>query len=104
LNSKFYLGIAANTDNKELVVGIIQRLKICSKTHLDSLISSSMPGLRLMHLINTPDEIMIKPGYVYFSIIQEEPIWSGIKESGNIALYFPNNYDDLRIELIIIKN
>ncbi len=104
LNSKFYLGVSANGDNRELVVGIIQRLKMCSKTHLDALISSSMPGLRLMHLINPPDEVMVKPGYVYFSIIQDEPIWSGIKESASVALYFPNNYDDLRIELIIIKN
>jgi type VI secretion system protein ImpJ len=42
--AKFYLGISARAQEKELIVGVATRVKMCARERLDLLISSAMPG------------------------------------------------------------
>ena len=102
--AKFYLGISADVPEKELVVGTVQRIKMCSREKLDFLISSAMPGLQLMHTNRPPGELSTKPTYTYFSLSQQGDFWEGIKTTGSIAFYFPNEYRDLKMEMLALKN
>jgi type VI secretion protein, VC_A0114 family len=101
--AKFFLGVFAKAPEKELVVGVLQRIKLCSRSRLDLLISSAMPGLQLIHVIRPPAGLSTKPGFVYFSLDQQGDFWQDIKTSGSMAFYFPNNYADLKIEMLALK-
>ena len=101
--AKMYLGISAKVPEKELIVGALQRIKMCSRDRLDILISSAMPGLPLMHTAHPPEGLSTKPGYVYFKLDQQGQFWQGILTSGSIAFYFPNNYPDLKLEMLALK-
>jgi type VI secretion system protein ImpJ len=101
--AKFYFGVSASVGEKELVVGALQRIKMCSRDRLELLIPSAMPGLPLIHTARPPEALSTKPGFVYFSLDQKSDFWEGIKTSGSIAFYFPNNYPDLKMELLALR-
>lgn len=101
--AKFFLGVSAKAGEKELVIGVLQRIKMCSRNRLDLLISSAMPGLPLKHALHPPQGLSTKPGFVYFSLDQQGDFWQQIKAAGNIAFYFPNNYPELKMEMLALK-
>ncbi|KMQ52336.1 type VI secretion system protein ImpJ/VasE [Chitinispirillum alkaliphilum] len=100
----FYLGISADVPEKELIVGSLSRVKISSRNQLDTLIQSAMPGLPVMFNANPPKDLSTKPGYIYFSLNQQNSFWDAIKATGSMALYFPNDYPNLKIELLAITS
>lgn len=102
-SARFFLGIAGAAPDKELVVGTLQRVKMCSRDRLELLIPSAMPGVGLMHVAAPPEELATKPGYIYFSVDQRGELWEGIRTSGTLAFYFPHNYPDLKIEMLALK-
>jgi type VI secretion system protein ImpJ len=101
--AKFYLGVGAKAQEKELVVGVLQRIKVCSRNRLDLIISSAMPGLPLIHAMHPPEGLSTKPGLVYFKLDQQGDFWNAIKSSGSMGFYFPNNYADLKLEMLALK-
>jgi len=101
--AKFFLGVSAKVQEKELIVGVLQRIKMCSRNRLDLLISSAMPGLPLRHTLHPPQGLSTKPGFVYFGLDQQGDFWTQIKTAGDIAFYFPNNYPELKIEMLALK-
>jgi type VI secretion system protein ImpJ len=102
--AKFFLGVSAKVQEKELIIGVLQRVKMCSRNKLDLLISSAMPGLQLRHTLHPPQDLSTKPGFVYFSLDQQGDFWQQIKATGNIAFYFPNNYPELKLEMLALKD
>jgi type VI secretion system protein ImpJ len=99
----FFLGIAADVSSeKELVIGSLTRIKMSSRNNLDTLIQSAMPGLPLVHVATPPQSLSTKPGYIYFSLSQRHMLWDTIKATATIAMYFPNNFPNLKLELLAV--
>lgn len=101
--ARFFLSVSAGVPEKELIVGVLQRVKMCARERLDLLIASAMPGLQLMHTIRPPEGLSTKPGVLYFSIDKSSEFWQSIILSKNIAFYFPNNYANLHMEILALK-
>lgn len=101
---KFYFGVSADISNKELVVGTLSRIKMCSSDKLELLIPSAMPGLPLIHVAKPPKELSTKPGFIYFKLEQQGDFWDGIRNSGTIAFYFPHQYKDVKMEMLVIRS
>jgi type VI secretion system protein ImpJ len=101
--AKFFLGVSAKASEKELIIGVAQRIKMSSRDRLDVLISSAMPGLSLIHTSNPPEGLSTKPGFLYFALDQQSQFWRGIQGAGSIAFYFPNNYPDLKLEMLALR-
>ncbi len=100
--ANFYIGVQADIHEKELIIGSLTRIKMSSRNQLDKLIQSAMPGLPLMHAATPPKELSSKPGFAYFSLNQRNSFWDTIKSTGTIAVYFPNNYPNLKLELLAV--
>jgi type VI secretion system protein ImpJ len=101
--ARFYLGVSAKVSEKELIIGVAQRIKMSSRDRLDVLISSAMPGLPLIHVAHPPEGLSTKPNFLYFALDQQSQFWRGMQGSGSIALYFPNNYPELKMEMLALK-
>jgi type VI secretion system protein ImpJ len=102
-NAKFFFGVSAKIPEKELIIGVLQRIKMCSRDRLDLLISSAMPGLQMMHTVHPPEGLSTKPGFIYFTLDQQGQFWEGIKNTGSISFYFPNNFPELQVEMMALK-
>ncbi len=101
---EFYFGVAADISDKELVVGTLSRIKMCSRDKLELIIPSAMPGLPLKHVSQPPEGLSVKPGFIYFKLDQQGDFWEGIKTSGTIAFYFPHQYSNLRMEMLALRS
>jgi type VI secretion system protein ImpJ len=100
--ARFYLGVSAKVPDKELIIGVAQRIKMSSRDRLDLLISSAMPGLPLIHVARPAEGLSTKPGFLYFALDQQSQFWKGMQSAGSIALYFPNNYPELKLEMLAL--
>jgi type VI secretion system protein ImpJ len=101
--ARFYLGVSAKVSEKELIIGVAQRIKMSSRDRLDLLISSAMPGLPLIHVAHPPEGLSTKPGFLYFALDQQSQFWRGMQSAGSIAMYFPNNYPELKLEMLALR-
>ena len=101
---EFYFGIAADISDKELVVGTLSRIKMCSRDKLELIIPSAMPGLPLKHVLQPPEGLSVKPGFIYFKLEQQGDFWQGIQTSGTIAFYFPHQYSNVRMEMLVLRS
>ena len=101
--ARFYLGVSAKAPEKELIIGVAQRIKMSSRDRLDVLISSAMPGLPLIHVAHPPEGLSTKPGFQYFALDQQSQFWRGMQSAGSIAMYFPNNFPELKLEMLALK-
>ncbi|MFP4165093.1 MAG: type VI secretion system baseplate subunit TssK [Chitinispirillaceae bacterium] len=102
--ASFYLGVQADMSQKELIMGCLSRIKISPRNQLDTLIQSAMPGLPIMYVADPPSDLSSKPGFIYFSLNQNHALWDGIKATGALAFYFPNDFPNLKIELMAVNS
>ena len=104
-NVNLFIGVASETQQKSLVVDVLQRMRVCSREKLDLLISSSTPGLMLIRVQKIPEGLAAKPGYVYFAVDKQNPLWADVEASGTLGIYFPGDeYGDVKVELLALKH
>jgi type VI secretion system protein ImpJ len=101
-NSRFYLAIAADIRDADLIDRSQKLLKACSATQLETLIRNALPGLRLTHVPTPPRSIPVKLRHQYFSVEQGGPVWESILRARNFAVYSPSDILNPQMELVIL--
>ncbi|MCL2183302.1 MAG: type VI secretion system baseplate subunit TssK [Chitinispirillia bacterium] len=100
-----FIGVSAKGDQKSLVIDVLQRVKAGSRDKLDMLISSSMLGLPLIHVKNIPDGLAAKPGYAYFVVDRQGPLWQGVETSGTLGIHFLGGcHPGMKMELLALRH
>jgi len=101
-NSRFYLAIAADIRDADLIDRSQKLLKACSATQLETLIRNALPGLRLTHVPTPPRSIPVKLRHQYFSVELGGPVWESILRARNFAVYVPSEILNPQMELVIL--
>ena len=101
-NTRMYLSIAADAPDDAIIRQVPRLVKICSATHIDTLVSNALPGVQLTHLPTPPSAIPIKVKHQYFTLNQAGAAWETIGRSRNFAAYVPADLANPRMELLIL--
>jgi len=101
-NSRFYLAVAADIRDADLIDRGQKLLKACSATQLETLIRSALPGLRLQHVPTPPRSIPVKLRHQYFAIEQGGSLWESVLRARNFAVYAPSDILNPQMELVIL--
>ena len=101
-NSRLYLAIAAEVAISEMIKRVPVLVKVCSATHLDTLIRQALPGLPMTHVVSPPQEIPVKLQYQYFSLDRAGAAWDAIRRARNFGVYVPREIVNPRMELILL--
>jgi len=100
-----FIGVASESQQKSLVIDVLQRMRVCSRDKLDLIVSSSTPGLTLIRVQKIPEGLAAKPGFIYFAIDKQSPLWLDVETSGTLGVYFPGEeYGDVKLELLALKH
>jgi len=103
-NVNLFIGVKSENQQKSLVVDVLKNMRVCSRDKLDRLISSFTPGLTLVRAQKIPEGLAAKPGYVYFAIEKQSPLWVDVETSGTLGIYFPGeDYGDVTLELLALR-
>jgi type VI secretion system protein ImpJ len=102
LKTKMYLAISAESKEAELIRKVPSLVKVCSATHIDTLIRQALPGIQLTHSAKPPAAIPVKVNCQYFSLNQAGAAWEAVNRARNFAAYVPSDFPNPQLELIIL--
>ena len=100
--TKMYLAVSAEVNEGELIKGVPRLAKVCSATHIDTLVKQALPGMQMTHLSSPPSAIPVKLNYQYFSLNQAGAAWEAVCRARNLAVYMPSEFPNPQMELIIL--
>lgn len=102
-SAEFYLGVAADMEEVQIVADFPHKAKISSNDKVQQLLMMAMSGLSLRHVPSPPQDIPVQPGRVYFQLEKAGEHWEAICSSQSITLHLPPNFVGLRLELMAVK-
>ena len=101
-NSRFYLAVAADMRDADIIDRIPKLTKACSATHIETLIRQALPGIKMTHVETPPRAIPVKLRYQYFSLERSGAAWEAVERARNFAVYSPSELRNPQMELIIL--
>jgi type VI secretion system protein ImpJ len=101
-NAAFYIAVAADMPPAELVEAVPQRIKVGAPDDVEKIVSSAMPGVRLMAAPQVPAAIPVRPGCYYFSVEPHGPLYERMIAASAVMVYVPAVFKNLNLELIAI--
>jgi type VI secretion system protein ImpJ len=102
-DAQFYLAANAQVESNRLIQRIPAQSKISSPDEVGAIIGRAVPGVVLAHEPIPPSAIPVKPGYKYFHLHSQGRWWETICKSRSLALYLPDEFPDLKVELVAIR-
>jgi type VI secretion system protein ImpJ len=101
--NRFYMVLRTERNPDEIVTSFQQAAKIGARSEVHTLISRALPGVELIHLTQPPQGLPRRAYSVYFRVEQFSAQWDNVEAKGNIALYWPNAPDDLKVDLVVVR-
>ncbi|MEW6730050.1 MAG: type VI secretion system baseplate subunit TssK [Acidobacteriota bacterium] len=101
--AKFYLGVRAQLPESRLLERVPRVVKIASRDVIDAVVASALPGVVIIHASPPPSPIPTRVGFHYFGFDSIGPYWDSIRGSKTIAIYIPDEFPQVKLELYAVK-
>ena len=102
-DAAFFLGVRAQLPDARLIERVPRVVKIASRDVIDAVVGNALPGVVLTHASPAPAPIPSRVGFQYFGLDSVGPYWDTIKGSKSIAVYVPDEFPDVKLEMYAIK-
>lgn len=102
-NNRFYLVLNTESDPDSIIKSITNIAKLSSRENLPLLIVHHLPGITVTHLPIPPQELPRRTNSIYFQIDQHADKWANVEKNRNLAIYWDDAPEDLKIELMIVE-
>lgn len=99
----FFLGVRAQVSEARLIELVPRIIKIAARDVIDAVVGSALPGVVLTHASPPPAAIPARVGMHYFGLDSTGPYWDTIRGSKTIAVYVPDEFPDVKLEMYAIK-
>ncbi|MBF0202332.1 MAG: type VI secretion system baseplate subunit TssK [Desulfamplus sp.] len=99
----YFIVVRGADDTEKLISDFNNIVKIGTIENIDNMIARALPGVTLKHRLVPPPGMPRRPDVNYFRIDTKHNLWSEIKRSGTMALYWSNAPDDITMEMVISK-
>ena len=100
----FYLAVSSAMPAAELVDTVPVRIKVGAPDDVEKFVLSAMPGVRLSYTPQVPAAVPVRPGHYYFALENKGALYERMLKSQALGIYAPNNYPDLKLELIAVTS
>ncbi|PYJ71638.1 MAG: type VI secretion system baseplate subunit TssK [Acidobacteria bacterium] len=102
-NAQFYLAANAQVAPNRLIEDVPIKSKISSPDEVGALIGRAVQGVALSHEPIPPTAIPVKPGFKYYHLHTSGRWWETICKARRLALYLPDEFPDLKVELVAVR-
>jgi type VI secretion system protein ImpJ len=102
-SAQFYLAANAQLPANRLINEIPAKSKISSPDEIDRLIGRALPGVELSHEPVPPSTIPVKPNFKYYHLNTHGRFWETICMAKSLAVYLPDEFPELKIELVAVR-
>jgi type VI secretion system protein ImpJ len=101
--NSFYLAVTMETPVMEWLSVFIHQIKVGARSVIESIVSSALTGVRLIHIQRPPHTLPIKAGYEYFYIEPKGAYWEQVKAERSLSLFVSQNFLQAQIELLTVE-
>jgi type VI secretion system protein ImpJ len=101
--NRFYLVLRTEANPEQTVAALLQEGKLGARSQVPTLVSRALPGVELIHLPQPPQGLPRRANSTYFRVEQFSEPWEAVEARGNIALYWANAPDDLKVDLVVMR-
>ena len=102
-SAHFYLAANAQVPPTRLIEDVPAKSKISSPDEIGAIIGRAVPGVSVTHEPIPPSSIPVKPGYKYYTLHTSGRWWEAICKARRLALYLPEEFPDLKVELVAVR-
>lgn len=99
----FYLAMRAQMPESRLIEIVPRIVKIAARDVIDAVVGSALPGVTLRYASPPPAPIPTRVGFHYFALDSIGPYWDTIRGSKVMAVYVPDEFPDVKIEMYAVK-
>jgi type VI secretion system protein ImpJ len=103
LSAQFYLAASAQVAQNRLITDVPAMAKISSPDEVAMIIGRAVPGVAVNHEPIPPSAIPVKSGYKYYHLQTTGRWWEAICKAKRVALYLPDEFPELKVELVAIR-
>jgi type VI secretion system protein ImpJ len=101
--AQFYLAANAQVAASRLIEEVPAKAKIGSPDEVGAIIGRAVPGVSLTHEPVPPTAIPVKPGFKYYHLHTSGRWWEAICKVKSLALYLPDEFPELKVELVALR-
>jgi type VI secretion system protein ImpJ len=101
--AQFYLAASAQVSAARLVEDVPAKAKISSPDEINAIIGRAVPGVELIYEPVPPTTIPVKPGFKYYHLNASGRWWETICKAKSLALYLPDEFPELKVELVAVR-
>ena len=101
-SSKWYLSVASNIGEAELISATPALIKLCSARFVPELVKRALPGMKLTHAPNPPSSLAPRITNQYFTVNRSGPCWDHLMETRRVGIYIPGDIPAPEIELLVL--
>lgn len=98
------LAVKANVDEEVIQHQFPAQAKIASVEQIQTLVNSSLPGIKLIHRPQVPPEIPFISGFIYFELSKQGEMWNELLNSNGLTIHIGENFPGLELQLWSIRN
>lgn len=102
-DAAFFLAVKAQVPESFLIDRVPRIIKVASRDVIDAVVGSALPGVTLRHASPPPSPIPTRVGFHYFGFDSIGPYWDTIRGSKTLAIYVPNEFPEVKLELYAVK-
>jgi type VI secretion system protein ImpJ len=103
-NARWYLSVASNIGEAELISGTPALIKVCSARFVPELVKRALPGMKLTHVPNPPSSLAPRITNQYFTVNRSGPCWDHLMETKRAGIYVPGDIPSPEIELLVLMD
>lgn len=99
----FFIAVYFAAEDTAWIEQFARQVKVGSHTMLESLVTSALPGVKIIHTQRPPNKLSIKPGYEYFYLEQLGSFWDQVKHDRSLGIFLPFAFAKANIELVTVQ-
>ncbi|UCG67230.1 MAG: type VI secretion system baseplate subunit TssK, partial [Deltaproteobacteria bacterium] len=100
--NRFYLVFETEADPQSVLQSLETIVKLSSRESLPLLIARALPGIKITHLPEPPQELPRRARAIYCQVDHHSDQWAQVQQGHNIALYWDTAPEDLKTELMVV--
>lgn len=101
--NRFYLVTKTGSNNERLSQDFVKTVRIASPAQLPGLIDLALPGIELIEVLTPPQGLPQRPNTRYYRIEQMAAAWEAVEQEGELAMFWAQAPDDLRVEVVVLR-